>query len=74
MEDRYNPTREEMMIANHGYITMLPLQEYLKEFLLENGDGIVDMMERINSVDDTLDYRKVFLLVVSVFLRKAENI
>ena len=72
MDNTYNPTWEEMILANRGYIKHLPLQECLKEYLLENERGIVEMMDNINNVDNTLDYKGVFLLVVQVFLRRVE--
>ena len=74
MDNTYNPARAEMISANRELISDLPLQEYLKEYLMQNEDNIVDMMDKINNVDDTLDYVRVFLLVVQVFLRQAENI
>ena len=73
MKNTYDPTREEMISVNRKLIESLPLQEDIKEYLLEKEDGIVNMMDKINNADGTLNYEKVFLLVAQVYLRRIEN-
>lgn len=74
MKNTYDPTREEMISVNRKLIESLPLQEDIKEYLLEKEDDIVNMMDKINNVDNTLDYTKVFILVSQVFIRNLENL